>query len=101
MPRDQDTQAAGDIAPHAASKALGSSVLLWYDFFSQGPLRAALGVLKVGAIMAKKKGRMQELFGIGLSGSKAPMTIDQAVDAILDPVNIKRPKKGKKPKPKK
>jgi len=51
--------------------------------------------------MAKKKGRMQELFRIGLSGSKAPITIDQAVDAILDPVNIKHPKKSKKSKPKK
>lgn len=51
--------------------------------------------------MAKKKSRMQELFKIGLSGSKVPLTIDQAVEVILDPVNIKLPKKGRNSKSKK
>lgn len=46
--------------------------------------------------MSKKKGRMREPFKIGLSGSRAPLTLDRTMDVILDPVNIKAPRKGKK-----
>lgn len=47
-------------------------------------------------VSKKKISRMHEPFKVGLSGAKAPMTFDQAMDVILDPVNIKPPKKGKK-----
>lgn len=44
----------------------------------------------------KKQVRMHEPFKIGLSGSRVPITFDQAMDVILDPVNIRPPRNGKK-----
>jgi hypothetical protein len=47
-------------------------------------------------ISKKKKGLMHQPFKVGLFGSKVPMTIDQAMGVILDPVNVKPPRKSKK-----